>query len=130
MTSIFTRIIRKELPGHFVWEDEQCVAIMTIHPVRAGHLMVIPRDEVDHWDDLDPEVAAHLMRVSQRIARVQKRVYGCARIGLIIAGLEVPHTHLHLIPTDAMSDLDFSRAVAADADTLAREAERIRAALP
>ncbi len=129
MASIFTRIIQGELPGHFVWEDEHCVAIMTIQPVRPGHLLVIPRLEVDHWDDLDGDIAAHLMRVSQRLARTLKQVYRSARVGLIIAGLEVPHTHLHLIPTDAMSDLDFSRAGMADAESLAAEAARIRDAL-
>ena len=88
MPSIFTRIIDGEFPGHFVWKDEQAVAFMTIQPVREGHLMVIPRAEIDHWDDLPEALAAHLMVVSQRIARALKDVFPCRRIGMMIAGLE------------------------------------------
>ena len=129
MPSIFTRIIDGEFPGHFVWKDEQAVAFMTIQPVREGHLMVIPRAEIDHWDDLPEPVAAHLMIVSQRIARALKDVFPCRRIGMMIAGLEVPHTHLHVVPIDDLGDLSFAKARAADAVRLAAEATRIRAAL-
>lgn len=129
MPSIFTRIIDGELPGHFVWKDPHAVAFMTIQPFRAGHVLVVPRAEVDHWDDLPEATAAHLMVVSHRIARALKDVYPCLRIGMIIAGLEVPHTHLHVIPIDEMGDLSFARARNADAATLAAEAQRIRTAL-
>ena len=129
MPSIFTRIIDGEFPGHFVWKDEQAVAFMTIQPVREGHLMVIPRAEIDHWDDLPEPVAAHLMIVSQRIARALKDVFPCRRIGMMIAGLEVPHTHLHVVPIDDLGDLSFAKARSADAVRLAAEATRIRAAL-
>ena len=129
MPSIFTRIIDGEFPGHFVWKDEQAVAFMTIQPVREGHLMVIPRAEIDHWDDLPEALAAHLMVVSQRIARALKDVFPCRRIGMMIAGLEVAHTHLHLVPIDDLGDLSFARARSADAPRLADEATRIRAEL-
>lgn len=129
MPSIFTRIINGEFPGHFVWKDEQAVAFMTIQPVREGHLMVIPRAEIDHWDDVPEALAAHLMNVSQRIARALKDAFPCRRIGMMIAGLEVPHTHLHVVPIDDLGDLSFAKARPADAVRLAAEAARIRAAL-
>ena len=87
-------------PGHFVWKDDQAVAFMTIQPIRPGHLLVVPRAEVDHWDTLPEATSAHLMLVSQRIARALKEVYSPLRVGLMIAGLEVPHTHLHVLPLD------------------------------
>lgn len=129
MPSIFTRIIDGELPGHFVWKDTLAVAFMTIQPIRPGHLLVVPRAEVDHWDDLPEATSAHLMLVAQRIARAQKAVYAPLRVGLMIAGLEVSHTHLHLLPIDEMGDLSFARAHGADAATLAAEAQKLRAAL-
>lgn len=129
MASIFTRIIQGELPGHFVWRDDHCVAIMTIQPIRAGHVLVIPKAEIDQWTDLPVELAHHLMQVSHRIGNALKRVYTAQRIGLMIAGLEVPHTHIHLVPMDSMNDLNFAFAKNADAETLAQAAEKITIAL-
>ena len=105
------------------------LAFMTIQPIRPGHLLVVPRAEVDHWDDLPEATSAHLMLVAQRIARAQKAVYAPLRVGLMIAGIEVPHTHLHVLPIDEMGDLSFARAHGADAATLAAEAQKLRAAL-
>lgn len=105
---MFTRIIDGELPGHFVWRDDVCVAILSINPLRTGHTLVVPRVEVDHWIDLDPEITAHLTRVAQHIGRAQQRVFRPERVGLMIAGLEVPHVHLHVVPMDGMADLDFA----------------------
>lgn len=130
MPTIFSRIISGEFPGRFVWRDERCVAFLTINPLKPGHTLVVPREEVDHWLDLDPALAAHLMTVSQTVGRAIRRGFGPARVGLIIAGLEVPHTHLHLVPMDVVADLDFSRAEQnPDPATLDRAAETIRAAL-
>lgn len=129
MTSIFTRIINGELPGYFVWKDDVAVALMTIQPIREGHVLVIPRAEIDHWDDLPAATASHLMGISQQIAKAMKTVYPCTRIGLIIAGLEVPHTHVHLLPIDELADLSFAAARPAAAETLRANAEQIRAAL-
>lgn len=129
MASIFTKILNREIPGHFVWEDEQCFSIMTIQPIREGHLMVIPKLEVNHWDDVPAETAAHLMQVSQKIAKAIKAVIPCKRIGVSIIGLEVPHTHMHLIPIDNMGDLDFSLAQQVSPERLAATAETIRKAL-
>jgi histidine triad (HIT) family protein len=129
MASVFTLIMTKKLPGHFVWEDEHCIAIMTIQPIRQGHLLVIPREEIDQWSDVPVEVAAHLMKVSHTIANAMKKVFTAQRIGLMIAGLEVPHTHIHLVPMDSMADLDFAYAKNAEAEDLAKTAAAIRAAL-
>lgn len=129
MASVFTRIIQGELPGHFVWRDELCVAIMTIQPICTGHVLVIPKEEIDQWTDLPVELAQHLMQVSHTISNALKRVYPTQRVGLMIAGLEVPHTHLHLIPMDSMDDLNFAFAKNADAESLAQAATAIREAL-
>ncbi|MBW2939276.1 HIT family protein [Zhongshania aquimaris] len=129
MSSIFSKIIQRELPGHFVWEDEQAVAILTIEPIQEGHILLIPRQEVDHWDDLQPELAAHLMSVAQTLAKALKKAYACQRVSMMIIGLEVPHTHIHLSPINDMADANISNAKRADGDSLAAAAEKIRAAL-
>ena len=129
MASIFTRIIQGEIPGHFVWEDDQCVAIMTLNPMKPGHLLVIPRQEVDHWDDLPADLVAHLMGVSQTLAKALKRAYPCERVGMLVVGLEVPHVHIHLVPIDAMQDIRVEGLAQADSEALAEAAQRIRQAL-
>ena len=87
MTTIFTRIIQGEIPGTFVYKDEACVAFMSINPMADGHVLVIPRDEVDHWVDLSPYIASHLFEVSHRISRALSIAFPCEKVGLIIAGL-------------------------------------------
>jgi diadenosine tetraphosphate (Ap4A) HIT family hydrolase len=129
MPSIFTKILAGELPGHFVWKDDLCFAIMTIQPIRTGHLMVIPNTEINHWDDVPPATAAHLMQVSQTLAKAIKAVVPCKRVGMTIIGLEVPHTHIHLIPIDGMADLDFRNASEVPPEALAAAAARINNAL-
>jgi diadenosine tetraphosphate (Ap4A) HIT family hydrolase len=110
LASIFTKIIRGELPGRFVWRDERAVAFLTIEPLRPGHALVVPIREVDHWIDLEPELAAHLFQVAQAIGRAQQRAFRPRRIGLAVVGIEVPHVHLHTVPIEGIGDLDFSRA--------------------
>ncbi len=130
MASLFTRIIQREIPGRFVWEDEHCVAIMTIAPIRPGHTLVIPRMEVDQWTDLPAELAAHLMVTAQRLGRGIKQAFPCRRVGMMIAGIEVPHVHLHLVPLDVIADMDFARQdTKAKAEDLDAAAECLRAAL-
>jgi histidine triad (HIT) family protein len=110
VASVFTRIIRGELPGRFVWKDEHAVAFLTINPLRPGHTLVVPRLEMDHWIDLSPELAQHLMRVAQQVGQAIQLGFRPTRVGLMIAGLEVPHVHLHLVPVHDLRDFDFSRA--------------------
>ncbi len=130
MPSVFSRIIAGELPGRFVWRDERAVAFLTIAPIRTGHTLVVPLEEVDHWIDVEPSLAAHLMAVAQTVGRAQQAAFSPTRVGLMIAGLEVAHTHLHLVPIDSEADLDFTRAVH-DPDPAALDdaAQRLRAAL-
>jgi diadenosine tetraphosphate (Ap4A) HIT family hydrolase len=130
MPTLFTKIIQGEIPGRFVWTDEQAVAFLTVAPIRPGHTLVVPRREVDHWLDLDPALAAHLASVAQSVGKGIHRAFGSKKVGLMIAGLEVPHAHLHLVPVDAVADLDFAKqdrnAKPADLDAAAA---KIRAAL-
>ncbi|MEK7423436.1 MAG: HIT family protein [Actinomycetota bacterium] len=128
MATIFTRIIEGEIPGVFVHRDEQCVVFMSINPLAVGHALVVPIAEYDHWVDLPDQLAAHLFAVAHRIGRAQQRAFTCDRVGLIVAGYEVPHTHIHVIPTTDMGQLNFANAAAGvDADALEGAAEAIRA---
>jgi histidine triad (HIT) family protein len=130
MPTIFTRILSGELPARFVWQDEVCAVFLSIAPLRHGHALVVPRAEVDHWIDLPPATAAHLMTVAHTIGRAQQLAFKPRRVGLMIAGFEVPHVHVHVVPTEGMADLDFANAdtrpAAADLD---EAAESLRAAL-
>jgi histidine triad (HIT) family protein len=129
MPSIFTKILAGELPGHYVWKDAVCFAIMTIQPIRAGHLIVIPNQEVNHWDDMPAATATHVMLVAQKIAKGIKAVIPCKRVGLTVIGLEVPHAHVHLIPIDHLMDMDFKLARMLPQEELAATAASIRSAL-
>ena len=130
MTTIFTRIIDGQIPATFVHKDEACVAFMSINPMADGHVLVIPRDEVDHWVDLSPYIASHLFEVSHRISRALSVAFPCEKVGLIIAGYEVNHSHIHLIPTTHMGQLNFANAAASvERSTLEAHAEKIIAVL-
>jgi diadenosine tetraphosphate (Ap4A) HIT family hydrolase len=112
MPTIFTRIIEGQIPGTFVHRDERCVAFLSINPLAHGHVLVVPIAEYDHWIDMPAELAAHLFEVSHRLGRAQQLAFGCERVGLIIAGYEVPHAHIHLVPTSHMGQLNFANAAA------------------
>lgn len=126
MASVFTLIMEGKIPGNFVYQDDIAVAILTIQPIRPGHVLVIPRMEVDQWTDLPADVMAHLTTVSHKIAHALKQGFPCKRVGMMIAGLEVPHTHIHLVPMDSMEDLSFAYAKNADAELLKQTAQKIR----
>lgn len=110
MATVFSMIIAGDLPGRFVWQDEVCVAFLSIHPLSPGHTLVVPRVEVDHWLDLDEDAIAHLSRVSHRIGQAVQAVWQPARVAQIIAGFEVPHVHLHVIGAADMVTLNFANA--------------------
>ena len=112
MPTIFTRIIAGEIPGTFVHRDDQCVVFMSINPLAPGHALVVPIVECDHWVDLSESLVAHLFAVAHRVGRAQQQAFACDKVALIIAGYEVPHTHLHVIPTTNMSQLNFANAAA------------------
>jgi histidine triad (HIT) family protein len=108
VASIFSRIIAGELPARFVWQDAECVAFLANRPLKPGHTLVVPRREVDHWLDLEPPLLAHLTQVSQVIGRSLQRGFQPAKVGLMLAGLEVAHVHIHLVPIVTERDLDFA----------------------
>jgi diadenosine tetraphosphate (Ap4A) HIT family hydrolase len=128
--TIFTRIIEGEIPGRFVWRDERCVVFLSIDPLAPGHALVVPVAEVDHWIDLSADDAAHLVRVAHAVGNAQQEAFSPARIGLVVAGFEVPHAHVHVIPIDGMAQLDFAN-VAHDvpAEEMDAAAEALRIAL-
>lgn len=130
MSSLFTRIIQGELPARFVWQDDVCVAFLTIAPIQPGHTLVVPRQEVEHWVDLDAGTWGHLNAVAQRIGQAIEQVWQPEKVGLMLAGLEVPHVHVHLLPIWSVEDLSFDKAdPSVDGAELDANAERIRQAL-
>lgn len=130
MPTIFTQIIEGEIPGAFVWRDEVCVAFMTIAPLRPGHTLVVPIEETDHWLDLEDSHRNHLMNVAAQVGRAIDHAFQPEKVGLMIAGLEVPHTHIHLVPIDGVADLDFANAdSSAKQEDIETAAEKIRTAL-
>jgi histidine triad (HIT) family protein len=130
MSTVFTKIISGDLPGHFVCRDDKAVAFLSINPIRPGHVLIVPIEEVSHWVDLDPELNAHLMKMAQRVARAQMKVLKPERVGMIIAGFEVPHTHLHVVPVDSEGQLSFAYAArSVDHDELKKIAHDLTQAL-
>lgn len=108
MASIFTKIINREIPGRFVYEDDDVVAFLTIEPMTQGHTLVVPRAEIDQWQNVDPPVFARVMEVSQLIGKAVTKAFSADRAGVIIAGLEVPHLHVHVFPARNLSDFGFA----------------------
>ncbi len=108
MTTVFTKIINRELPGRFVYEDDEVVAFLTIEPMTQGHTLVVPRAEVDQWQDLDEAVLSRVMSVAQLIGKAVCRAFDAERAGVIIAGLEVPHLHVHVFPARSLGDFGFA----------------------
>jgi len=110
MSTIFTKIHSREIPGHILWEDSKCFAFLDIRPINRGHTLVVPIEEIDMWTDLPEETTSHCMKIAKSIGEAQMEAFKPKRIGLMIAGFEVPHVHLHVIPIDDMSHLDFANA--------------------
>ncbi|SIS17702.1 HIT family protein [Williamsia sterculiae] len=110
MTTVFSKIISGELPGRFVWRDDSVVAFLTINPVTDGHVLVVPIAEVDQWQSIDPALWAHLTEVAQTVGAATATAFDAARMGLLIAGFEVPHVHLHVFPAHSMDEFDLSVA--------------------
>lgn len=130
MASIFTRIIEGELPGRFVWKDERAVAFLTISPIRVGHTLVVPREEIDHWLDMPEDLSCHLNTVAQSVGKAIQRAFRPVKVGMVLAGLEVPHVHLHVTPIWSLQDLNFANQDPnPDPKEMDDAAEEIRAAL-
>jgi histidine triad (HIT) family protein len=130
MPTVFTRIIDGELPGTFVWRDDEVVAFLSINPITHGHTLVVPRVEVDHWLDLDPTVWQRCAEVSQVVGQGIAKAFDPPRVGLMVEGSAVPHVHVHVLQIAELGDLSFARA-ARDHDPaqLQGAAEAIRTAL-
>lgn len=130
MPTLFTRIIDGEIPGRFVWEDDQCVAFLTIAPLSPGHTLVVPREEIDHWHEADPALLSHCVLVAQSIGSAISVAFAPRRVAQIIAGFEVPHMHIHVFGAASESDLDFTNADPnVTAEALDGHAERLRTVL-
>ena len=109
MASIFTKIVMGEIPCYKVAETEDCIAFLDILPLAKGHVLVVPKKEVDYYFDLDDELFRKVNALAKRVAHAIKKVVPCDRIGVSVIGLEVPHAHVHLVPINSISDLDFTK---------------------
>ena len=130
MPSIFTRIIRREIPAHIVAEDDRCIAFLDINPLVLGHTLIVPKKEVDYIFELDDSTLTALHLFAKKVALAIGEAVPCARIGVSVVGLEVPHTHVHLIPMNSADDLNFTRPkLKPTQEELKEVAGRIRKAL-
>jgi histidine triad (HIT) family protein len=129
MPSIFTRIINREIPAHIVSEDDEYLAFLDVRPIRPGHTLVVPKQEIDDVFDLPEPVLSGLLVFARPVAHAIRETTGAQRVGMAVVGIEVPHAHVHLVPIDDIGDLDFRKAQPADDADLAAMAERIRSAL-
>ncbi len=130
MASIFTKIINGEIPGRFVYESDDVVAFLTIEPMTQGHTLVVPRAEIDQWQNVEPAAFARVMEVSQLIGKAVCSAFDAERAGVIIAGLEVPHLHVHVFPARELSDFGFANVDRNPSPESLNEAQaKIKAAL-
>lgn len=128
--TVFTRIITGQLPGRFVWSEDDVVAFTSIAPITPGHTLVVPRAEISEFTDAPTDLFARLNEVAQVIGRAQKDAWASPRAALLIAGFEVPHLHLHVLPAWGEAELAFSNAKSdVPADQMDSDAEKLRAAL-
>lgn len=127
MASLFTRIIKGEIPCHKILEDENYLAFLDIRPINPGHTLVIPKKETDYIFDLDDKSLAGLMAFAKKVAGMIRKTVPCKKVGIMVAGLEVPHAHIHLVPIFDVGDLNFAKAKPTPQDELAQVAEKIRA---
>ncbi|MGX1160454.1 diadenosine tetraphosphate (Ap4A) HIT family hydrolase [Arthrobacter sp. SLBN-100] len=130
MSTLFTRILNGEIPGRFVWREDDVSAFLTTGPLADGHTLVVPTEEVDRWTDASPETLARVMEVARRIGAVQVDVFGAARAGLIVAGYEINHLHVHVWPSRSMAEFNFATADQNPApEVLDANAEKLRQGL-
>lgn len=130
MSTLFTKILNGEIPGRFVWREPDVAAFLTTGPLADGHTLVVPTEEVDRWTDASPETLAKVMEVARRIGAVQLEVFPAERAGLIVAGYEINHFHVHVWPSNSMADFDFASADQnPDPAVLDANAEKLREGL-
>ncbi|MFK7933953.1 MAG: HIT family protein [Saprospiraceae bacterium] len=126
MSSIFTKIVNGDIPCHKIAETDKYLAFLDIMPVGEGHVLVIPKEEIDYFFDLEDDLMTGLMLFAKEIAIGLKKTIECNRVGVVVAGLEVPHAHVHLIPFSKIEDIDFDKRMPTDHVALAKTAEQIR----
>jgi histidine triad (HIT) family protein len=127
MASIFTRIIQREIPGHIVAEDERFIAFLDVSPLVEGHVLVVPKQEVDYIFDLEDQYLADLHVFAKKVAIALKMAIPCRRVGVAVIGLEVPHVHVHLVPMNSMGDINFTRPkLSPSQEELAATAQKIK----
>ena len=130
VATVFTKIINGELPGRFVWSDDRVVAFLSINPLGPGHVLVVPREEVDQWLDAPDGLLEHVMTVARAVGSVIRDTWSPPRVALMVAGFEVPHLHVHVHPAWGLEAFDFSQAESdPDQGEMDRAAESIRAGL-
>ncbi|MEM6524914.1 MAG: HIT family protein [Bacteroidota bacterium] len=130
MSSIFTKIINREVPGHIIDEDDEHIAFLDINPLTAGHCLVVPKREVDYIFDLEDDEISALNIFAKKVAVALKDAIPCLRVGVAVIGIEVPHTHIHLVPLNSMDDINFSRPkLNPSQDELVEVAEKIKKGL-
>ena len=130
MASIFTKIINREIPGHIVLEDEHFIAFLDISPLVMGHTLVVPKKEVDYIFDNDDETLSGILVFAKKVAKAIDGSIPCKRVGVAVIGIEVPHTHVHLVPLNSMRDINFLEPkLHPTQEELAATAAKIRAAL-
>ena len=130
MSTLFTRILNGEIPGRFVWREDDVSAFLTTGPLADGHTLVVPTEDVDRWTDASPDTLAKVMEVARRIGAVQVDVFGAARAGLIVAGYEINHLHVHVWPSRSMAEFNFATADQnPDPKVLDANAEKLRQGL-
>ena len=126
MPTIFTKIIKGEIPCHKIMENERFLAFLDIRPITTGHTLVIPKKEIDYFFDMEDALMGEMMAFGKKVASKIKKAVPCRKVGVMVAGIEVPHAHVHLVPINDVSDLSFAKAKAAAPEELASVAEKIR----
>ncbi|WP_200974274.1 HIT family protein [Echinicola sp. 20G] len=130
MASIFTKIINREIPGHIVAEDERYIAFLDIMPLVKGHVLVVPKQEVDYIFDLEDDILSGLNIFAKKVAKAIDKTIKCTRVGVAVIGLEVPHVHVHLVPLNTMDDINFTRPkLKLENEEMAEIAEKIKGAV-
>jgi histidine triad (HIT) family protein len=129
MATLFTKIIQGEIPAHKILEDDQYLAFLDIRPINPGHALVIPKKEIDYIFDVDDVLLSGLIVFAKKVAAALKKTVPCVKIGMMVAGIEVPHVHIHLVPIFGVGDLNFAKAKPASNEELSEVAKKIKAHL-
>lgn len=125
MATLFTKIIKGEIPCHKILENERYLAFLDIRPINPGHTLVIPKIEIDYIFTVEDELLGGAFIFAKKVAAMIEKAVQCKRIGIMVAGLEVPHAHIHLVPINSVSDLNFAKAKTATPEELSQLAKKI-----